>query len=114
MAGYNRGGYGGFGGGANMQNLMKQAQKMQEQMAKAQEELEDAELTATSGGGLVTVTVNGKKEIRSVVIKPEAVDPDDVEMLEDLIMAAINESYKKADDLTKEKMGAFGGLGGMF
>lgn len=113
MAGYNRGGFGGFGGGNQMQNLMKQAQKMQEQMAKAQEELEEAELTATAGGGLVSVTVNGKKEIRSVVIKPEAVDPDDVELLEDLIMAAINESYKKADALSKEKMGAFGGLGGM-
>lgn len=113
MAGYNRFG-GGFGGGGNMQNLMKQAQKMQEQMAKAQEELEESELQASSGGGLVTVTVNGKKEIRGVAIKPEAVDPDDVEMLEDLIVAAINEAYAKADELAKEKMGAFGGLGGMF
>lgn len=111
--GYNRFG-GGFGGGGNMQSLMKQAQKMQEQMAKAQEELEEAELEASSGGGLVTVTVNGKKEVRAVSIKPEAVDPDDVEMLEDLIIAAINEAYAKADELTKEKMGAFGGLGGMF
>lgn len=116
MAGY-RGGYGGFGGGFGgnqMQNLMKQAQKMQEEMQKAQEELEEAEIEVSAGGGLVTVTVNGKKEFLGISIKPEAVDPDDIEMLEDLIMAAVNDATEKADKLYAEKMGAFGALGGMF
>lgn len=113
MAGY-RGGYGGGFGGGNMQNLMKQAQKMQAEMQKAQEELEESEIKGTSGGGLVTVTLNGKKEFKGIVIKPEAVDPDDVEMLEDLIMAAVNDASEKADKLYAEKMGAFGALGGMF
>ncbi|MCQ2399787.1 MAG: YbaB/EbfC family nucleoid-associated protein [Clostridia bacterium] len=108
-----KGGYGGFGGGNQMQNLMKQAQKMQQDMQKAQQELEEAELIGTSGSGMVTVTVNGKKSILGISIKPEAVDPDDVEMLEDLIIAAINDAYDKADELSKEKLGAFGNLGGM-
>ena len=110
MAGF-RGGYGGFGGGNNMQNLMKQAQKMQQEMQKAQEELEEAEIEGSAGGGLVTVTVNGKKEFLGISIKPEAVDPDDIEMLEDLIMAAVNSANEKADEMYAEKMGAFGGLG---
>ncbi len=110
MAGF-RGGYGGFGGGNNMQNLMKQAQKMQQEMQKAQEELEEAEIEGSAGGGLVTVTVNGKKEFLGISIKPEAVDPDDIEMLEDLIMAAVNSANEKADELYEEKMGKFGGLG---
>lgn len=110
-----RGGYGGgFGGGNNMQNLMKQAQKMQQDMQKAQQELEEAELVGTAGGGLVSVTVNGKKIISAVTVSPAAADPDDVEMLEDLIIAAINDAYAKADKLAEEKMGAFGNLGGMF
>lgn len=110
MAGY-RGGYGGFGGGNQMQNLMKQAQKMQQEMAKAQEELAETELTGSAGGGLVTVTVNGKNEFLGISIKPEAVDPDDVEMLEDLITAAMNDAREKAEELSKQKLGAFGGMG---
>ena len=106
----------GFRGGNNagMQNLMKQAQKMQQEMAKAQEELEEAELEGSSGGGMVTVVVNGKKDILGITIKPEVVDPDDVEMLEDLIIAAINDAYEQADELSQEKLGKFGNLGGMF
>ena len=109
MAGYK----GGFGGGNQMQQLMKQAQKMQEQMARAQQELEDAEIVGESGG-LVRVVVNGKKVVRSITIDPKAADPDDVEMLEDLIVAALNNAYEKADEIYAEKMGAFGGAGGLF
>ena len=97
-------------GGMNIQAMMKQAQKMKEQMEDAQEELEDAELTASSGGGMVTVTVNGKKELQSIKIDPKAVDPDDVEMLEDLIMAAVNEANEKAQELYDELMGPLGGM----
>ncbi len=113
MAGF-RGGYGGGFGGGNMQNLMKQAQKMQQEMAKAQEELENAEVTGSAAGGLVEVRVNGKNEFLGISIKPEAVDPDDVEMLEDLITAAMNDAKAKADELSKNKMGAFGAMGSMF
>ncbi len=112
MAGF-KGGFGGFGGGNQMQQLMKQAQKMQEQMAKAQEELEEAEIEGVSGGGAVKVVVNGKKVVSSVSIDPAAVDTDDIEMLEDLIMAALNTAYEKADQMHDEKLGAFGGAGGM-
>ena len=97
-------------GGMNIGQMMKQAQKMKERMEEAQEELEDEEVTATSGGGMVTVTMNGKKALLSLKIKKEAVDPDDVEMLEDLIVAAINEGYEKAEELYNEKMSEFGGL----
>lgn len=112
--GYGRGGFpgGGFGGGNSMQNLMKQAQKMQQDMQKAQEELEEAQIEGTCSGGLVNIVVNGKKEIQSINIKKDAVDVDDIEMLEDLIMAAIGDAYEKADKLYQEKMGAFAGLGG--
>lgn len=113
MAGF-RGGYGGGFGGGNMQNLMKQAQKMQQEMAKAQEELENAEVTGSAAGGLVEVRVNGKNEFLGISIKPEAVDPDDVEMLEDLITAAMNDAKAKADELSKNNMGAFGAMGSMF
>lgn len=113
MAGF-RGGYGGGFGGGNMQNLMKQAQKMQQEMAKAQEELENAEVTGSAADGLVEVRVNGKNEFLGISIKPEAVDPDDVEMLEDLITAAMNDAKAKADELSKNKMGAFGAMGSMF
>lgn len=113
MAGYRGGFGGGYGGGAQMQQLMKQAQKMQEQMAKAQEELEEAEIVGESGSGLVKVTVNGKKVVGSVKIDSSVVDPDDIEMLEDLIVAALNNAYEKADKLYAEKMGAFGGMGGL-
>lgn len=103
--------FGGFGGGGmNMQQMMKQAQKMQEQMAKAQEELEETQVEGTAGGGMVTVTLNGKKVLQAINIKPEAIDPDDAEMLEDLILAAFNDAYEKAAELEKEKM-PFGGMG---
>ena len=108
-----RGGFGGFGGGNQMQNLMKQAQKMQEEMQKAQEELENAEIVGKAGGEMVVVTMNGKKEIKSIKLDKTAVDPADVEMLEDLIIAAINDASGKADELSKEKMGPMGGLGGL-
>ena len=107
----NFGGFGGFGGGNQMQNLMKQAQKMQEEMQKAQEELEETEIEGVSGGGLVKVTMTAKKVVTSINIDPNAVDTDDLEMLEDLIVAALNDGYAKADKLSSEKMGAFGGLG---
>lgn len=111
MAGYGRGGFGGGFGGGSMQNLMKQAQKMQEEMQKAQAELEEMEIVGTSGGGLVKVTMNAKKVVNAVEINPDAVDTDDITMLEDLIVAALNDGYAKADKAYTEKMGAFGGLG---
>ena len=83
--------FAGFGGGPNIQQLMRQAQKMQEQMAKAQEELDEKVYEASAGGGMVTCKVSGKRELLELTIKPEAVDPDDVEMLQDMIMAAVNE-----------------------
>lgn len=88
----------------NMGNLMKQAQKMQQEMAKVQEELADEIVEASSGGGTVKVTVTGALEIRAVKINPEAVDPEDVEMLEDLVAAATNEALKAAQDLAASKM----------
>ena len=108
--------FGGFGGGANMQQLMRQAQKMQEQMTKAQEELDAKEYEATSGGGMVTCRVNGKREVLSLTIKPEAVDPDDVEMLQDMILAAVNEALRQGEKTREETMGrmAPAGMGGLF
>ena len=100
-----RPGMSGFGG-ANMQNLMRQAQKMQEELqaktARAEEELANTTLTATSGGGMVEVSILGNKKITGIKIKPEVVDPDDIEMLEDLIIAATNEAIAKADELEKQ------------
>lgn len=108
-----RGGFPGFGG-ANMSNLMKQAQKMQKDMAKLQEELEGKTVEASAGGGAVTVVATGKKEIKEIVVKPEVVDPDDVEMLQDLILAAVNEALRKADEMVSSEMGKItGGLGGL-
>lgn len=105
--------FGGFGGGMpNMQNLMKQAQAMQEKAAKAQEELENMELTASSGGGAVEIVITGKKVIKSIKIDPKVVDPDDVEMLEDLIIAACNEAFEKAESAHNEIMGPI--TGGIF
>lgn len=95
-------GMGGMGG--NMNQMIKQAQKMQEQLAKMQEDMENQTIEASSGGGVVTVTVSGKKELQSVKIQPEAVDPDDVEMLEDLIVAAVNEAMRKADEKSNAEM----------
>ena len=108
-----KGGFpGGMGGMGNMNNLMKQAKKMQEQMAKIQEELEEKTVEASVGGGVVSVIVNGKKEIIEISIKPEAVDPDDVEMLQDLILAAGNEAMRKADEMAQGEMGKLtGGMG---
>lgn len=108
---------GGFSGGGlpgNMNNLMKQAQRMQKQMEEKTKELEDKKWEASAGGGAVTVTVNGKKEVESIKIAQEVVDPDDVEMLEDLIVAATNEALRTMEDETSEVMGEItGGLSGM-
>ncbi len=102
------------GGQPNMQQLMKQAQKMQQQLAEAQQQLADAELTGTAGGGLVTVTASGSGEIKALKIDPKAVDPDDVESLEDLVLAAIRDATRAAADLQAEKMGPVtGGMGGL-
>ncbi len=108
-----KGGFPGFGGG-NMGNLIKQAQKMQQDMTKLQEELQERTIETTAGGGAITVVVSGKKELQSITIKPEVVDPDDVEMLQDLILAAVNEAIRKADEMVNSEMGKLtGGLGGM-
>ena len=109
MAGF-RGGFGGFGGGNQMQQLMKQAQKMQAEMQKAQEELENAEIIGSASNGLVTVTMNGKKVVNQISINPDVVDVDDIEMLEDLIIVALNDAYAKADEMNKQKLGNTGGL----
>ncbi len=104
----------GGGGQPNMQQLMKQAQKMQQQMVAAQEELAQAEVQGTAGGGLVTATVTGAGEVVSIKIKPEAVDPDDVESLEDLVVAAIRDAATNAAELQQTTMGPLaGGLGGL-
>ena len=101
MAKFN--GFGG-GGGFNMQQMMRQAQKMQEQMAKAQEELAELSVTGSAGGGMVEITLSGKREVAAVTVKPEAVDPDDVEMLEDLIAAALGDALGKVEEKEKEIM----------
>ena len=111
---------GGFPGGmpGNMNNLMKQAQRMQRQMEEAQKAVEEMEVTATAGGGAVEVTVSGKKEILKVKLKEEVVDPEDIEMLEDLIMVAVNDAIRKVDEASEASMSKItGGLGagmGMF
>lgn len=108
-------GGGGFGGGGNMQQLMRQAQKLQEQMAKTQEDLEDREYTAQAGGGMVTVVVTGKRELKSIDIKPECVDPEDVDMLQDLIRAAVNEALRTGEQAREAELGKLSpGMGGMF
>ncbi|WP_462411323.1 YbaB/EbfC family nucleoid-associated protein [Neobacillus sp. Marseille-QA0830] len=96
-----------MGNMGNMQGMMKQMQKMQKQMQEAQEQLGQEKVEGTAGGGMVTVVVTGHKEIVDVQIKPEAVDPDDVEMLQDLVLAAVNDALKKADELTNNTMGQF-------
>ena len=108
--------FGGFGGGANMQQLMRQAQKMQEKMTQAQEELDTREYEASAGGGMVTCKVSGKRELLSLTIKPEAVDPDDVEMLQDMILAAVNEALRTGEKTREEVMSTMApaGMGGMF
>ena len=109
--GFGSRGMGGMGGGINM-NMIKQAQKMQQDMQRMQAELETKEYTAQAGGGVVSATVSGKHELRSITIDPEAVDPDDVEMLQDLIVAAVNEAMRAADsDAANTMQKLTGGLG---
>ena len=112
-----KGGYrGGRGGGMNM-NMIKQAQKMQQDMLKMQEELESKEYDATAGGGMVKAVVNGKHELLSLSIHPEAVDPEDVEMLQDMVVAAVNEAMRKAEAEAAQNMSKLTGglnLGGLF
>lgn len=111
-----RGGFPGGGMPGNMANLMKQAQKMQRQMEENQKALEEKEFTAAAGGGAVEVTISGKREIKKVTLSEEVVDPDDIEMLEDLIVAATNEALRKVDEESSAVMskltGGLGGLGG--
>ena len=114
-----RGGFPGGGMPGNMANLMKQAQKMQRQMEENQKALEEKEFTATAGGGAVEVIVTGKKEIKKINLQEEVVDPDDIEMLEDLIVAATNEALRKVDEentsaMSKLTGGLGGGIPGMF
>ena len=110
---------GGFAGGmpGNMTNLMKQAQKMQRQMEEAQRELEEKEVTAAAGGGAVEVTISGKREVTKIKLSEEVVDPDDIEMQEDLIMSATNEAFRQLDEISADSMskitGGMGGLGGL-
>ena len=109
-----RGGFpGGGGGGGNMGNMMKQFQKMQKDVEKVQEQLGDMTVEATSGGGAVKVIVTGNKEIRDIELKPEIVDPDDIEMLKDLIIAAVNEGIRKAEDMSNNEMAKVTGAGGI-
>ena len=100
------GGMGGFGG-MNMNNLMKQAKKMQEEMQKSQEELSSKEFDSTAGGGAISVKVTGEKVIKEIKIKPDVVDPDDAEMLEDLILTCVNEALRKVDSAQSQEFGKF-------
>lgn len=112
-----KGGFpGGMGMPGNMNNLMKQAQKMQKQMEETQAALADQVIETTSGGGAVKVSITGKKEIKEIKISPDVVDPDDVEMLEDLILSAVNEAVRQADEVASGAMSKItgGNLGGMF
>ncbi len=107
----------GMPGGMNQAAMMKQAQKMQQEMLRMQEEMENRTYSATSGGGMVTATVSGKHQVVGIEIKPEAVDPDDVEMLQDMIIAAVNEAMRTADNEANENMARLTGglnLGGLF
>ncbi len=107
---------GGFPGGAmpgNMANLMKQAQRMQRQMEESQKEMETKEFTAKAGGGAVEVVVTGKREVKSIRLAEEVVDPEDIEMLQDLVVAAVNEALRQVEEANAEMMGKMtGGLGG--
>ena len=98
-----RGGFPGMGGG-NMQQMVRQMQQMQQKIEKIQEEIGETEFSASTGGGAVTVVVNGKKEVKSIVLSPECVDPDDSEMLQDLILCAVNEAMRIADNTMQEEM----------
>ena len=108
-----KGGFPGMGGmgGMNIQQMMKQAQKMQEQMQQTQQELQTKEFSASAGGGMVTAIVTGAKELKSLSISPECVDPDDIEMLQDLVLSAVNEALRSASEATEAEMGKLtGGL----
>ena len=111
-AGGGYGGGGGFGGG-NMKSLMQQAQQMQQKLQEAQQQLEEMEIVGSAGGGLVVATVNGKKSVLSIQIKPEACDPEDTEMLEDLVLAAINDAYAKAQAEEDKLMAPFAAMKGL-
>ena len=104
-----RGGFPGMMGGGNMQQLARQAQKLQQQMTETQAALDAREFEASAGGGMVTVKVNGKKELLALTIKPEAVDPEDVEMLQDLVLAAVNEALRQAAETIEREMGKMTG-----
>jgi DNA-binding YbaB/EbfC family protein len=112
-----KGGFRGMPGGMNQAAMMRQAQKMQQDLLRMQEEMENKTFTATAGGGMVSATVNGKHEVMSLEIKPEAVDPDDVEMLQDMVIAAVNEAMRVADADSANNMSRLTGglnLGGLF
>lgn len=109
-----KGGFrGGYGGGMNQANMIKQAQKMQEELRKMQEELENSVFEATAGGGVVKAAVNGKHELTALTIDPEAVDPEDVEMLQDLVIAAVNEALRKVDEASSSGMSKLTGMKGL-
>jgi len=110
-------GFHGAPGGMNMQQMMKQAQKMQKQMAEMQEELASKKLEVSSGGGAVKITINGEKQITDLIISPDVVDPDDVEMLQDLVMTAVNEAIRQIDEAANSQMSKITGgisLPGLF
>ncbi len=111
-----KGGFrGGYPGGGNQMDMMKKAQKMQQEFLKMQQELEARKFEATAGGGVVKATLLGTREFESIEIKPEAVDPDDVEMLQDMVLAAVNEALRLCDDTTSETMNKMqNGMGGGF
>ena len=96
----------------NLNQLLKQAQQMQVEMAKAQEQLKEETVEASAGGGMVTVTMTGDMQLREIKISPEAVDPEDVELLQDMVTAAVNEALRSAQELAEKKMGGIAGLGG--
>ncbi len=108
-------------GGMNMNNLMKQAQKMQKDMEQAQTKLQETEIDVTSGGGAVKIKINGKKEVKELIIDEDVVDPDDIEMLQDLVMSAVNEAIRQVEEIAEKELGRatgglgnLGGMGGLF
>lgn len=100
---------GGFPGGGNMNSMMKKVQKMQQEMARTQQEIEEKEFSSTAGGGVIEAVFNGKKEVVKIKIDEDVVDPEDTEMLEDLVVAAINDALKKADEYSQKEMGKLTG-----
>ena len=100
---------GGFPGGGNMNSMMKKVQKMQQEMARTQQEIEEKEFSSTAGGGVIEAVVNGKKEVVKIKIDEDVVDPEDTEVLEDLVVAAINDALKKADEYSQKEMGKLTG-----